>query len=532
MSSSREDVDKQVDSVIMHADVIDDDEVSVVNSSRNINHNNTSNHATGPVSDRSDHQSCLQPMGRDQNDSSKSCLQNLGHDSEISPRLLSKGRGFNMGKEESCYKSHDFAQPSSVPPNSSSTFRVHPSVPSTLSRPPMEGFSDQQLNILQAMQQQQMHMFKGLLQETVKDIDDGRSDRSRSRPTSRSKPSSKRRKRSRSSSDSESSSRSRYSKRHAVDDRSYAGSPQRNDERRDDDDAISVQAPRSILGSDKEDNDGQEPPCIDPVENANKILLANPYAVTKGCVYDMNVLEWWEQQRTNMLETKQKDDLLEGLKPDSSIAHYFKAPDTPESMRKTMKKSKFEAWKQDNTMWSVQSDMLRSSLPLLKAIEKAEDPLSDKAEIRALLCSSGSLLGSAVQRLSNHRQRHLDPFMKEGYLNNAKPSMGSILGDKWQEKVEEDDKLNKVTLKVLKTPGPTAFKTARKQDPHPHKAKSYSSYKDKYQGGYQKSHKPKYHQPSQGHSSNQNQQGFFRGGYKDQQKGKDHQSYSKKFPKN
>ncbi len=71
-------------------------------------------------------------------------------------------------------------------------------------------------------------------------------------------------------------------------------------------------------------------------------------------------------------------------------------------------------------------------------------------EVKTLLASSGSLLGSAIQRVSIFRQRHADPFIKKGFLRDVTPSMSCILGDEWTQKVEEEDKLNRVTQKVVK----------------------------------------------------------------------------------
>ena len=115
-----------------------------------------------------------------------------------------------------------------------------------------------------------------------------------------------------------------------------------------------------------------------------------------------------------------------------------------------MKKTKFEAWKSDNSVWSIQEDLLRVSIPLIKAVEKIKSMPDELRDVKTLLTSSGSLLGSAIQRVSIFRQRHADPFIKEGYLRDVTPSMNCILGDEWAQKVEEEEKLNKVTQKVVK----------------------------------------------------------------------------------
>jgi hypothetical protein len=140
--------------------------------------------------------------------------------------------------------------------------------------------------------------------------------------------------------------------------------------------------------------------------------------------------------------------MLEGLKPDSSVATFFKAPDMPKAMRTSMKKSKMEAWKTDNSMWSIQEDLLRVAMPLMKAIE-----VNTNEEVQPLLSASGSLLGSAIQRLSVWRHRH--SWLRDGYLTEVKPSMECVFGDEWTQTVEEEDKLNKVTQKVVMDGGKT-----------------------------------------------------------------------------
>ena len=57
--------------------------------------------------------------------------------------------------------------------------------------------------------------------------------------------------------------------------------------------------------------------------------LANPHEEVKGTLFEDEVLKWWKQQRTHVLEQTKMDELLEGLKPDPSVEEYFKAPDMP-----------------------------------------------------------------------------------------------------------------------------------------------------------------------------------------------------------
>ena len=123
----------------------------------------------------------------------------------------------------------------------------------------------------------------------------------------------------------------------------------------------------------------------------------------------------------------------------------------PKPIRASMKKIKVDAWKNDNSMWSIQEDCLRAALPLIKAIELNQS--IQNQELKPLLTSAGSLLGSAIQRLSVHRLRRAEPFIKDSYLQDVKPSMTCLYGEEWAQKVDEDDKMNKVTQKVVTSTG-------------------------------------------------------------------------------
>ena len=59
----------------------------------------------------------------------------------------------------------------------------------------------------------------------------------------------------------------------------------------------------------------------------------------------------------------------------------------PKPIRSSMKKANFEAWKSDNSVWSIQEDMLRASIPLMKAVEKVQTT-EGAEEIKSLLASS------------------------------------------------------------------------------------------------------------------------------------------------
>jgi hypothetical protein len=154
-------------------------------------------------------------------------------------------------------------------------------------------------------------------------------------------------------------------------------------------------------------------------------------------------------------------------------------------VRAGLKNISTPAWKNDNSLRSIQEDVLKASIPLVKAIEE----LQQKGETNRLLSSAGSLLGSAVQRLSVYRHRHAESVFKNGFLREVTPSMTCLLGDKWTEQVEEEEKVNKVTQKVVKT-------TFRESGQSKHFAKGKGkSYKGK--GKYNK-----YRKGKQGHSYN------------------------------
>ena len=175
-------------------------------------------------------------------------------------------------------------------------------------------------------------------------------------------------------------------------------------------------------------------------------VLEDPHAKPKGEVFVQSVLDWWKSQRTNILTTEKKEEFLGSLKPDQAIASFFKAPDLPDSVREKLKQMRISAWKDDNSLWSIQEDLLKASLPLVKALEE----LQKKGETNRLLSSTGSLMGSVVQRLSMYRLRHAETVFKGGFLKDVSPSMTCLLGDNWTEQVEQEDKVNKVTQKVVK----------------------------------------------------------------------------------
>ena len=165
-----------------------------------------------------------------------------------------------------------------------------------------------------------------------------------------------------------------------------------------------------------------------------------------------------------------------------------------------------------NTIWSIQEDLLKTSLPLIKAIEKVPE---GQHELKSLLSSTGSLLGSSIQRLSTFRQRHSETFIKDGHLRDVKPSMDSIYGIKWQEKVEEEDKLNKVTQKALKSSSSTAKPGYNKSPNVPYKKKSgyprerYNSASAGHHSyGKSRGYKPKYN--AAGRQGYRNQDDTFR----------------------
>jgi len=427
--------------------------------------------------------------------------------------------------------------------------------PCTITRPPPDaGFSSGQLSMLDKMQQQQMSFFKSMLQDTVKEI--SRDSRSRSRSVAKSKKRKSRKRRYYSSSESESSSgssrpssyrsrstESRVKHKRQRSETHSVGSPQRPDEhdrdaRNDKDDSLSLIAP-DITGDDqnKDQNTNQASISLsaDPkdVNDNNKQAsasqpLANPHEQVKGTMFEN--LPWWEEQRTKVLEQNKKDELLEKLKPDASIEHYFKAPDMPKSIRASMKKTKFESWKNDNSLWSIQEDMLRTALPLMKAIEKVQKlPDEQQNEIKPLLTSTGSLLGSTIQRMSAFRLRHSDPIIKDGYLLDVTPSMKSIYGEEWTQKVEEEEKIAKITQKALKNP-PTSNPNTGKPK-HYHK-KDKSQYKGdkkkyKYRSGNTKSYG--YNNQKSYHGANNNQSEQNQGSFRFSDK-KDYQP--KKYQKN
>ncbi len=318
-----------------------------------------------------------------------------------------------------------------------------------------EGFSQNQMSLLLHMQKEQSESFQKMLSDAL------RFSRSRSRsPRSRSR---RKRRYYTSSSCSSSSSRSRSRSRSpklTSEERDKGStqpggakspkqirldqdtpSPKSNEQR--DKDEISLFAGDDLTSDQPASSDvGKKP-------EEEKDELINPHQEAKGTMYTQKNLDWWEIQRTHVLEQQKKDDMLDKLKPDPSVTKFFKAPDMPKPMRASMKKSKVDAWKSDNSMWSIQEDMLRASMPLLKALELNQAEINNK-EMKRLLECTGSLLGSAVQRLSIWRLRHAEPFLKEGYLKDVSPSVDCIFGKEWTQKVEEEEKLNKVTQKVVK----------------------------------------------------------------------------------
>lgn len=332
--------------------------------------------------------------------------------------------------------------------------------PPTPSRP---GFSSDQMKILQDMQTRQMTMFQQMLDQTLPSEGPSRS-RKRSRSHRRGSPSPKRKvyradkrsdERRSTSEDSGSGSDSDYQP-------SNPSTPVRHRQipANDDEDRVSIHAdPSDVL--DLEDARGDQATVTEKVDDqpnsstsdniqvcGEAPSLEDPHAVPKGAKFDEAVLDWWKSQRTNILPQEKKEELIGDLKPDVSVAAHFKAPDLPDSVRVGLKKIKVSAWKDDNSLWSVQEDILKASLPLVRVIEEQQK----KGETNKLLSAAGSLLGSAIQRLSMYRLRHAESYFKEGFLKEVSPSMTCLLGDKWTEQVEEEEKVSKVTQKVVKTP--------------------------------------------------------------------------------
>lgn len=235
-------------------------------------------------------------------------------------------------------------------------------------------------------------------------------------------------------------------------------------------DAVSLHAGESNFGDVAEDSaekqGASDIPKVQDPEGSKKedsgLSLPNPHEVKKGYVFKEELLTWWEQQRTNVLTQDQIDQMVGDLKPDSSIEKYFQAPNLPPTLKKNVRKMKAEVAKNDNSLWSIQQNMLQASLPLLKEMETAKS--SGNEDLLRSLSNVGTMLGSALQRLSVYRLKRTDPILKDGVLSDASPSMTCIYGDKWVEKVDEDEKLQKVTMKVVKgAQGPQGGQKQKKQ---------------------------------------------------------------------
>ncbi len=430
--------------------------------------------------------------------------EGLDH-TQHSSRLLNLGREREREEMSEAYHQEFYARPSNV------YYRA--AAPATVSRPPPDaedGFSRRQTDVLLQMQEKQTDLFKSLLHDTMKEIREGYSvQRSRSpTPSARSRSkyrsrSYRKRRHSSPSSDSSScdsncsSAQSRPKSR-----RTSRGPPSVHSAQQGQDDAISIRAPTHVdddSQSKKGESEAVEQNAAALKESTAKkeattqlketSTLPNPHQEKKGVVFSN--LDWWKDQRTHSLAQEKKDELLEKLKPDASIGEYFKAPDMPKPIRLAMKKGNFEAWKRDNSVWSIQEDMLRTALPLMKAIEKTQDlPNEFQEEIKPLLSSTASLLGHTVHRLSVFRQRHSETFLKEGYLREVTPSMTCIFGDQWTQQVEDEDKLIKVTQKAVKGENSSNnAKTASKQS------------KEKYFNKHDKRKYGRSHKYNKGHHS-------------------------------
>jgi len=391
-----------------------------------------------------------------------------------------------------------FAQPRAPPPDGNRVDRPHSHD---------DGFSAGQMQILQGMQDKQMQMFEQLLNKDKHDRPSRKRQRSfspRYREKARKSKSKHRRHRryesESSSSDSESESGSEQQLSSTTSTPSRRVDPDPADKT---DDNVSVHAdPQGMQALDDNENrdesnkandknssdpdqgqSGRPQPEGDKIDQQSCPVLEDPHAKPKGEVFEQSVLVWWKSQRTHVLTTEQKEDFLGNLKPDSEIASFFKAPDLPESVREKLKQIRTSAWKDDNSLWSIQEDLLKASLPLVKAVEE----LQKKGETNRLLSSTGSLMGSVVQRLSVYRLRHAESVFKGGFLKDVSPSMSCLLGDNWTEQVEQEDKVNKVTQKVVKSANTESGHTGKqfpKKGKHFNKGKGHGKF-GKYRKGKQ-----------------------------------------------
>ena len=304
----------------------------------------------------------LPERGRDVEYYGLSCHPERGHDFESDlSRHPNRGREFGHG---SAHSEHFF------PPQP----RRFPSVPHGYydygETPQSQGsFSSSQLAYLDRMQNQQMQSFKAMLQDTL-----GSSKRHRSR----SRSSSRKRRRSPSTSEDQEEDSDSESEDPGESPLSNTNTPSRKDV-----DAVSLHAGESNFGdvqkeidksAEKEETSG--PSEVQDPEGGKKedkgLALPNPHEVKKGHIFKEDLLEWWEQQRTNVLSQDQIDQLVGDLKPDSSIEKYFRAPNLPPTLKKNVRKVKAEVAKNDNTLWSIQENILQASLPLLQEMEAAK----------------------------------------------------------------------------------------------------------------------------------------------------------------
>ena len=142
---------------------------------------------------------------------------------------------------------------------------------------------------------------------------------------------------------------------------------------------------------------GPEEPAIEKGgQEPQKPLLTNPHEKKTEVLFDQAVLDWWKDQRTNILEPQKKDELLAHLTPDPSVSQYFKAPNAPPSVRESMRTGRSNApWKDDNSLWSIQTDFVKASIRVQTCVQPQKS--EQMGQVRAFQVESIQLAKSLVQ---------------------------------------------------------------------------------------------------------------------------------------